>query len=350
MRVLVRRQSRLPAAWLVRPQRDTISNPIIFSDVKRWVERHKLPTADTMLLNESLEELRRSAPGLTYDDALNRIEHTQDAKDHPFIDLSEMIDWTRITEEEEFKNKALEAAEVVKAALEAGLIRAKDVDLYRRPPPELSLKEKKKYEVELADYERRIKELEAKLEEARHPVPVSEEEKLIRQLDEWIHIRAVQEELTAADEQVLRTVVNRKRSLLDNEMAIDYEIAAIKKIQKEKAPPKAPGIPQTTGNATAALGFASMGMVRVKRVRIPPRIPSLCTTVESYAHLDDARREALTRKLRNPAGHYGYAFDPEERKWATIDCSQVPPDTAMDDDGLIVLPTPEKLELERGPM
>ena len=116
-------------------------------------------------------------------------------------------------------------------------------------------------------------------------------------------------------------------------------------IAAQKAPYRLPGISPFSGNATALFGFP-FGMVRVKRVRVPPKIPAVCNEVETFVHLEGARSDALSRKTRNPNGRYGYAFDPDKHVWGSIECMSMPPIAELDNDQLVVLPTPERLERE----
>lgn len=345
MRVIVRRQFSHRIVRMQRKTEETIRNPIVFENLKRWVQKHKQPTADTMLLEAALEELRRAAPDLTYNEVLDRIELARDQQDEPYTTISKGIDWYSVWEEKEREKQAHEAAEIVKAALEAGIVKPRDIGLYQRPPPGLSLKDKKEYERRLEEYEKRIEELKRMLEEAKKPpVQLSEQEKMVATLKEWIHTRAVQEGLSSADEETLRTIINPKRSLRENQEALDYEIAAMLKLRAEKKPAKLPSLSPTTGDATVIFGFSPFGIARVRRVRVPQKVPSVCEVVASFFHFDDARREALARKLRNPERHIGYMFDPDKKLYVTIDCTIIPPNAKLDNDGLIILPAPERFE------
>ena len=59
-----------------------------------------------------------------------------------------------------------------------------------------------------------------------------------------------------------------------------------------------------------------------------------------------SKADDLTRKIRNPAGRYGYAFDPDKQVKAFIECTSMPPIAELDNDHLVVLPMPARLERE----
>jgi hypothetical protein len=95
---------------------------------------------------------------------------------------------------------ALEASEVVRAAIEQGLISPRDIGLYRRPssPPmkKVTSKACESFERQLQDYEARVKRLQEQLREAQErqkaPEDIQNDQK-IRQLNTYIQQREERE-------------------------------------------------------------------------------------------------------------------------------------------------------------
>jgi hypothetical protein len=248
-RILVRVRSQ-PA----RPSNETLSNEIVFRAFKLWAEKYKLSEADSQILQDSLNEARREGKDLTLDDAIEKVKGTStleegEAGNPPWSTISGMIDWNKITEEEVLKGQAVEASEVVKAALEQGLISPRDIGLYRRPPSppmqKLTSKARESFEKQLQDYEARVKKLEQQLREAQErqktPEDLQNEEK-VRQLNSYIQHRGEQEVLSSADIMILTSVIDINATLDQNIRRIEDEIYALK-ITKPRVPPRPPVSP-----------------------------------------------------------------------------------------------------------
>lgn len=245
-RILVRAQ---PA----RPSNETLSNEIVFRAFRLWAEKYKLPEADSQILQDSLSEARRAGKDLTLDDAIEKVKDASSsmseeggAGNPPWSTISSMIDWNRITGEEALKGQAVEASEVVKAALEQGIISPRDIGLYRRPPSppmqKLTSKARESFERQLSDYENRVKRLEQQLREAQErqktPEDIQNEEK-IRQLNSYILHRGEQEGLSSADVMILTSLIDTTGTTEQNIRRIEDEIYALK-ITKPKVPPRPP--------------------------------------------------------------------------------------------------------------
>lgn len=142
----------------------TLADPRGYFPFRNWVINHKMPEADSMLLNEALDDAKVAGKDLTYEEAKDKVKNSLETSDKPWSQISQSIDWNTITMEEEQRHQVSEAAEIVKAALEAGIIQAKDVGLYRKNPASMSVEEKRAFQ-------KQIEDLERQLQEARKPPP-----------------------------------------------------------------------------------------------------------------------------------------------------------------------------------
>ena len=250
-RIVVRVRSQ-PA----RPSNETLSNEIVFRAFRLWAEKYKLPEGDSQILQDALNEARREGNDLTLNDALEKVKEAstveEGADNPPWSTISGMIDWNRITSEEALRGQALEASEVVKAAIEQGLISPRDIGLYRRPPSppiqKLTSKARESFERQLQDYEGRVKRLQEQLKEAQErqktPEDIQNDQK-IRQLNTYIQQRGEQEGLSSADLMILTGLIETKATLEQNIRRIEDEIYALKitKPRVTSIPPINPNVP-----------------------------------------------------------------------------------------------------------
>lgn len=219
--------------------KDTLRNAIVFAAFERWVFNHKLPEYDSRLLAGALEEVKAGKKGesdVTLEGAIDRVKGAQNADEHPWIDVSQGIDWEQVRQEDELRGRAYDSAEVVKAALEAGLISPKDVELYRRPPSLLSRSEK-------ANLQRRIEELEDKLKALEEKKRTEVEQPptgtpLERTLREYVDKRLIEEQevggyiFTAQDKALLYSITNPAQTEEENKRRLDNQIRAMEELQK----------------------------------------------------------------------------------------------------------------------
>jgi hypothetical protein len=234
----------------IRPSNETLWNEIVFRAFRLWAEKYKLSEADSLILQDALNEARREGKDLTLGEAIDKVKGAstseEGAGNPPWSTISEMIDWNRITGEEALRGQALEASEVVKAALEQGLISPRDIGLYRRPPSpptqKLTSKARESFERQLTEYEARVKRLEQQLKEAqeRQKTPQDlENQQKIRQLNTYIQQRGEQEGLSSADIMILTGLIDTKATLEQNMRRIEDEIYALK-ITRPRLPPRPP--------------------------------------------------------------------------------------------------------------
>lgn len=244
-RILVRVRSQP-----IRPSNESLTNEIVFRAFRLWAEKYKLSEADSLILKDALNEARREGKDLTLDEAVEKVKGASSIEEGtgnpPWSTISEMIDWNRITGEEALRGQALEAGEVVKAALEQGLISPRDIGLYRRPPSpptqKLTSKARETFERQLNEYEARVKRLEQQLKDAqeRQKTPEDlEKEQKIRQLNTYIQQRGEQEGLSSADLMILTGLIETKATLEQNMRRIEDEIYALK-ITRPRVPPRPP--------------------------------------------------------------------------------------------------------------
>jgi nucleotide-binding universal stress UspA family protein len=234
----------------IRPSNETLWNEIVFRAFRLWAEKYKLSEADSLILQDALNEARQEGKDLTLGEAIDKVKEASSVEEGtgnpPWSTISEMIDWNRITGEEALRGQALEAGEVVKAALEQGLISPGDIGLYRRPPSpptqKLTSKARESFERQLSEYEARVKRLEQQLKEAqeRQKTPQDlENEQKIRQLNTYIQQRGEQEGLSSADLMILTGLIDTNTTLEQNMRRIEDEIYALK-ITRPKVPPRPP--------------------------------------------------------------------------------------------------------------
>ena len=168
---LVQCQGRL----LIRPSRpgrdtrnESITNYVQFEALKRWVHKYLLPGAGSTEIDYALVQARFKYGNYSRHEAEQAIKRAQGgpptgdtstAHEAEWKDISDAMDWNQINFDEQTLQQARDAAEIVKAALQEGLIEPADVQLYRRPPPDVGAKLKR-------DYENRITELERELQRA----------------------------------------------------------------------------------------------------------------------------------------------------------------------------------------
>jgi nucleotide-binding universal stress UspA family protein len=234
----------------IRASNETLTNEIVYRAFRFWAEKYRLSDADSHILQDALNEARQEGKDLTLGEAIDKVKRAssidEGAGNPPWSTISEMIDWNKITGEEALRGQALEASEVVKAALEQGLISPKDIGLYRRPPSppvqKLTSKAREYFERQLQDYENRVKKLEQQLKEAQErqktPEDIRNEEK-VRQLNIYIQQRGEKEGLTSADIMILTGLIDTKATLEQNMRRIEDEIYALK-ITTPRALPRPP--------------------------------------------------------------------------------------------------------------
>jgi hypothetical protein len=355
-----------------RPSRETIGgSEITFRALVSWATKYKLEEAGTQELLNALEEARRACPECTVNDAVERVKAAaapeELATTDPFRTISSSLDWNRITSEEELKGEALEASETVKAALEQGLIQPRDIGLYRRPqrpPGVVGPTERQRFQSEIEEYERRVRDLEQRLREAQQAKVTPLEERVARASNEYIRTRAAQEGLTGDEVFLLTTAIRPELTLEENRRRIDE---LIRSIIMERGPPPMlappgtemppPPPPRRPPERISPSAVVFPGMVFVPGVGpVPilgraPRplrpavpIPAECEVVETFALLEDAHREALSRKLREPERLWGYAYDELSRRWAVIVCERAPENSMFTEDDLLIIVPPEEEE------
>jgi hypothetical protein len=234
----------------IRPSNETLSNEIVFRAFRLWTEKYRLSEVDSLILQDALNEARREGKYLTLGEAIDKVKGAssidEGAGNPPWSTISEMIDWNRITGEEALRGQALEAGEVVKAALEQGLISPHDIGLYRRPPSpptqKLTSKARESFERQLSEYEARVKRLEQQLKEAQERQKTPEDieiEQKIRQLNTYAQQRGEEEGLSSADVMILTGLIDTKITLEQNMRRIEDEIYALK-ITRPRVPPRPP--------------------------------------------------------------------------------------------------------------
>jgi uncharacterized protein YjiS (DUF1127 family) len=182
MRVVVRAQvPRCSGRMVVRAQerREHLSNPREFFRLAAWVERNRLPTADSAADLAALREIRNAFPEMSADEAISRItgayEGVEETSMHPWIDLSQDIDWDKVRERAQIEERLVpsleEAFETIKAAREYGIISPEELRVrldLAHLAERLPSKARARYESEIRQNEQEIEKLRKELEEARH--------------------------------------------------------------------------------------------------------------------------------------------------------------------------------------
>ena len=141
-------------------RKDTISNPIIWGHFANWARRHFKPEGDNVELETALQEARTEGSDLTLSEAIRKVMSASGTQDKPWITIQENINTQSVVAEQVMEEDALKGAEIVKQALEQGIIQPKDVGLYRKPPSELKPEDLKRLKAKIAI-------LESELEKAQ---------------------------------------------------------------------------------------------------------------------------------------------------------------------------------------
>lgn len=123
------RDQRLDKYQGSRSSTDLLSNPKVAERLSRYLVANKYEDADTVDFQNAVNEGIKAWVDLTFDEAFARIEKPKDQNDQPAFKINSQINWTGIRFKEDAQNEAIEAGKKVQEALEAGLVRPKDVGL-----------------------------------------------------------------------------------------------------------------------------------------------------------------------------------------------------------------------------
>ena len=124
-------------------------------EFRKWVQKYLSPEADSSVVMGAVEEAIRDYPDYTVSEAIKAVE---EARSEPWATISRGLDWNAINWDKTRIEEAMKSIEIVKEALEQGLISPKEAGLWRRLPPSPE---------KAAEWRKRVKGLEEQLERLR---------------------------------------------------------------------------------------------------------------------------------------------------------------------------------------
>jgi len=215
----------------------TLNNPIIRNALLSWALSRMKPDGDPDEIREAINDIDRS---LTYDEVISAIERAASASYQPqspfdpYKRIANQLDWSKVKpvqEEQIQREEMLANAEMLRRAIQEGLITEEEAQLYLKLPESREEKER---------LQERIMELELKLQQ--------KERELHDKITDYIEKRAIQLNLSPKEARRLLGEVNPSLSYNENLQLIE---AALEEILRERGQ-SAPTPPTTTTTNTRA--------------------------------------------------------------------------------------------------
>jgi DNA repair exonuclease SbcCD ATPase subunit len=246
----------------------TLKNPIIRNALLSWALSRMKPDGDPDEIREAIGDMDRS---LTYDEVLAAIERATSVSYQPqspfdpYRRIANQLNWQEmkpVQEEQIQREEMLANAEMLRRALQEGLISEEEARIYLRPPE--SREEVEQQQDRIAELELRLQQRERELEEARRRFEEErqrlEEERrrreTVNKIDDYIREKVAELHLTPEEVHRLHQEVNPSLSYNENIQLIDAFLAEIqrereaqeaqKQIQQARQqaqPPQAPPSP-----------------------------------------------------------------------------------------------------------
>jgi len=214
----------------------TLNNPIIRNALLSWALSRLKPGGDPDEIREAINDIDRS---LTYDEVISAIEraasYQPESPFDPYKRIANQLDWSKVKpvqEEQIQREEMLANAEMVRRAIQQGLITEDEAQLYLKLPESREEKER---------LEERIMELELKLQR--------KERELIDKITDYINKRAIQLNLSPKEARRLLGEVNPSLSYNENLQLIEATLEEILREREPKqtpAPTPSPPTPQRT--------------------------------------------------------------------------------------------------------
>ena len=231
----------------------TLRNPIIRNALLSWALSRLKRGGNPDEVREAIGDMD---PSLTYDEALTLIERASSlsyeplSPNDPYRRVANQLDWSKVKpvqEEEIEREELLMNAEVIRRALEEGIITESEARLYLEPPESREEIERLREEI----MRLRLREREREEERRRR--------EMVDRVMNYITQRAIQFNLSPQEANRLRGEVNPNLSYEENLQLIENSIAEIQREreaeeaqrqiqrarQQQAQPPQAPPSPPT---------------------------------------------------------------------------------------------------------
>jgi len=231
----------------------TLRNPIIRNALLSWALARLKRGGNPDEVREAIGDMD---PSLTYDEALTLIERASSlsyeplSPNDPYRRVANQLDWSKVKpvqEEEIEREELLMNAEVIRRALEEGIITESEARLYLEPPESREEIERLREEI----MRLRLREREREEERRRR--------EMVDRVMNYITQRAIQFNLSPQEANRLRGEVNPNLSYEENLQLIENSIAEIQREreaeeaqrqmqrarQQQAQPPQAPPSPPT---------------------------------------------------------------------------------------------------------
>jgi hypothetical protein len=215
------------------------------------------PNGDPDEIREAINDIDRS---LTYDEVISAIERAASASYQPqspfdpYKRIANQLDWSKVKpvqEEQIQREEMLANAEMLRRAIQEGLITEEEAQLYLKLPESREEKER---------LQERIMELELKLQQ--------KERELLDKITDYIRQRAIQLNLSPKEARRLLGEVNPSLSYNENLQLIE---AALEEILRERgqpaptpSPPPTPPPPQQPTPEQVRAELSKMGSRRLR--------------------------------------------------------------------------------------
>jgi hypothetical protein len=273
----------------------TLRNPIIRNALLSWALSRLKRGGNPDEVREAIGDMD---PSLTYDEALALIERASSlsyeplSPNDPYRRVASQLDWSKVRpvqEEQIEREELLMNAEVIRRALEEGIISESEAQLYLEPPESREEIERLREEImRLQQQLREREEGERKREEERR------RREMVDRVMNYITQRAIQFNLSPQEANRLRGEVNPNLSYDENLQLVENSIAEIlrereaqeaqRQIQRARQQPTA--TPTTTPTPTPT----------------PPPTPTQRTQPEQQPTPEQVRAELSrmgSRRLRD---------------------------------------------------
>ena len=190
------------------------------------------------------------------------------------------------------KQQVVEAAEIVKAALQEGLVQPKDIELFRRQPASLSIEEKKTLQNQIAELERQLTELRTP-KVPKTPEQIERERRIAERRDHDGTRGPIPQEQVDLLFNTFNSIITRrtKREPLPTEIAkFDDLIATMQKVKPLLKFVQARIQIENLARQIAAVATAGRIILRRGQARIDELLDTMLTRRLSEDEEDELRR------------------------------------------------------------
>ncbi len=235
----------------------TLNNPIIRNALLSWALSRMKPGGDPDEIREAINDIDRS---LTYDEVISAIEraastsYQPESPFDPYKRIANQLNWSKVKpvqEEQIQREEMLANAEMLRRAIQEGLITEEEAQLYLKLPESREEKER---------LQERIMELELKLQQ--------KERELLDKITDYIKQRAIQLNLSPKEARRLLGEVNPSLSYNENLQLIEATLEEILRERGQSAPtPSPPPTPPPPQQPTPEQVRAELSKMGSRRLR-----------------------------------------------------------------------------------